>query len=155
MDNPTPGIGKLITRDHAIQNALATTLFPPLFLLINYFMKINFNSILFYIIAALPAVGFAWLIIRYMNIMSAFREGITIKGRVVKTETRVTHSRKGGRKTRHYATISYTVSGENYEQRIQLAHAPGDYGLDDGNMVDLILREEKPKTVFIKHIYLD
>ena len=156
MDNPTPSFGKLYFADFNIKGATQMVIGSLLFQGITYFgFEKQFYPPLVASLAALTMIGIIWLIYRYNLITTTFREGITVRARVTDTETIVTSTEKGGRRRSYYAKIAYTVGGESYEPRLRLPGEPIFYGIEEGGDVDIILREEKPKTFFIKSIYLN
>jgi hypothetical protein len=155
MDNRTPSLGKLFMNDRVIQNASTLTVAPILFQAVSYWGRGQFLQPLVTILTIVFVIGIGWLLYRYNVIMTTFRDGVTVRGRVTGIEKTVTRSKKGGRRTSYFARVSYAVQGESFEERLRLPGDPISYGISEGNDVDLILNEEKPKTVFIKHIYLD
>ena len=106
-------------------------------------------------LAALTVIGIIWLIYRYNLITTTFREGITVHARVLDTETMVSRNENGSRRRSYYIKISYNVGNEAFETRMHLPNDPIFYGIEEGRETDIILREEKPKTFFIKSIYLN
>lgn len=107
------------------------------------------------ITAALTVIGIIMFVIRYNLIMKTLREGKTIHGKVINLETITTRSKNSisGKKS-YYARIGYSVQGKAFEIRERLPDAPYLMGLKQGDEVELILREEKPKRAFIKMLYL-
>jgi hypothetical protein len=155
MDNRTPSLGKLFMKDRIIQYAATLTVAPILFQASSYWERGQFSQSLVTISTIVFVIGIGWLLYRYNLIMTTFRDGITIRGKVTGIEKTVTRTKKGGRRTSYFSRVSYTVLGESFEERVRLPGDPNSYGISEGKDVDLILNEEKPKTVFIKHIYLD
>ena len=157
MENPTPAIGKLIMRDSVLKNALAMALFPPLFQLATYFMGETISiPFLPYLLGLLSLAGILWTAYRYMAATSVFREGITIKGRVSRIdETASSRNSQGRRNYSYYAVVDYKINGEDYQSRIKLPGNPDVYGINEGGSLNLIVKEQSPKTVFIKDLCLD
>lgn len=156
MERETPAFRKLFSVDLNIRSAIMMIIGPLLFQGVAYLgFENQFFPPLVAVLAGLIVIGLVWLIFRYNLIRSTFRDGMTVKARVTDTETIITRSKKGGRRRSHYAKLAYAVNGENFEQRLRLPGDPAFYGISEGGDVELILREEKPKTIFIKHMYLN
>lgn len=157
MEQPTPTFGKLIARDRNFQYALALIGFPIIALL--YSMILSGGSSLpdaqLLFLGGASVFGTAWLIYLYHLITTTFRDGMTVKGSIIRTERKTTRRRKGGTSSTYYAVVSYSVNNEAFERRLKLPGPPEKYGLAKDMIIDLIVREEKPKAVFIKQIYLD
>ena len=139
-------------------------LYPPIFLAIIMLTTDGNTSLLTargptaflpYVLIGLAVVGVLWLAYRYNLVMSTFREGMTVKGKVTRIDRISTRTKRGGRRHSYFAIVNYRVSGEEIENRIRLPGNPEFYAVGEGMNIDLLLREEKPKTAFIKHIYLD
>ena len=160
MEQPTPTFGKLVSHDRNFQFALALTaipIFAVIMSLIQSGMSLEFwldISTIFLFGASI--VGAIWLTYQYVQVMTTFRDGMTVKGTLVDTE-RKSQPRQNGRRTSyiHYVVIQYSFNNEPIEKRFKLPGQPERYGLEKGMTLDLILREEKPKVVFIKKLYLD
>jgi len=105
-------------------------------------------------LATLTVIGILWLVYRYNLIMTTFREGMTVIGKILDLETIKSTSSKGGRRYSYYGKFAYTVQGELYEIRMRIADNPHLMGLSKGGNIELVLHEEKPKTIFIKMLYL-
>ena len=157
-------MGKLILRDRSIKSALALMLYPPIFLALIMFTTDGNASLLTaggpvallpYILIGLAFTGALWLVYQYNLVMATFREGITVKGNVIRTGRTSTRTKSGVRRYSYFAVVNYRVNGEDVERRIRLPGNPESYAVTQGMNLDLILREEKPNTAFIKHIYLD
>jgi hypothetical protein len=155
MDSPTPTFGKLYSTDFNIKSAVQMIFGSLLFQGITYYgFENQFYPPLVASLAALTIIGFVWLIYRYNLITTTFREGITVIGKVLDLETIKSTSSKGGRRYSYYGKFAYTVQGQPYEIRMRIADNPHLMGLKEGGDIELVLREEKPKTVFIKMLYL-
>lgn len=155
MDSPTPTFKTLYYIDYNIKSAVQMIVGSLLFQGITYYgFENQFYPPLVVTLAALTVIGIVWLIYRYNLIMTTFREGITIIGKVLDLETIKSTSSKGGRRYSYYGKFAYTVQGQPYEIRMRIADNPHLMGLSKGGDIELVLREEKPKTVFIKMLYL-
>lgn len=77
-----------------------------------------------------------------------------MKAKVTERERIVSRQEKGRTRRSYYAKITYTVGGETYSPRTRLPDDPLFLGIDDDNMIDIILLEEKPKTFFFKQVLL-
>ena len=155
MDNPTPTFRDLYYFDYNIKSAVQMIVGSLLFQVVSYIgfemFYLPFGMILF----GLTLIGIIWLISRYNLIMTTFREGITVIGKVLNLETITSSSGKGsGRRYSYYGTFAYSVQGQPYEIRMRIADNPHLMGLTKGGDIELVLREEKPKTIFIKMLYL-
>lgn len=155
MDNPTPTFKTLYYTDYNIKSAVQMIIGSLLFQGITYYgFENQFFPPLVAALAALTVIGIVWLIYRYNLIMTTFREGITVVGKVLDLETIKSTSSKGGRRYSYYGKFAYIVQGQPYEIRMRIADNPHLMGLTKGGDIELVLREEKPKTVFIKMLYL-
>ena len=159
MEQPTPTFSKLISHDKNVQFALALTLIPIFVLAISLIQSnlsldflLDFSTI--FLVGA-SIVGVIWLTYQYIQVMTTFRDGMTVKGTLVDTERKSQPRQKGGYSYTYYAFIRYAFNNETFEKRVKLPGQPERYGLEKGMTLDLILREEKPKIVFIKKLYLD
>lgn len=155
MNNPTPKFGKLYLSDSNIKSSIQMIFGSLLFQLVTYMGFEMFYPPIVIGLATLTVIGIIFFVYTYNLIMTTYREGITIKGKVIDIERFSVSTKNGGRKKRYYAVIQYMVGGEDYKKKFLLTAEPVFYGITQGEDVELILREEKPKTVFIKHIYLD
>jgi hypothetical protein len=159
MEQPTPTFGRLVSHDRNFQYALFMALGPIVPFVYSRIMSGDWLSFRWDMQTLfLPVVsifGIIWLIYQYNTIMTTFRDGMTVKGSLIRTERKTTQRYKGGTSSTYHAVVSYSFNNEAFERRIKLPGPPEKYGLADGMTLDLILREEKPKTVFIKKLYLD
>ena len=159
MEQPTPALGKLIARDPNFQYALALIGIPIIVLLFAMIMSggsflPDDMPYLFFGVGT-SVFGTVWLIYLYHLITTTFRYGITVKGNIIRTERKTTRGQNGGISSTYYAIVSYSVNGEAFERPLTLPRTPEEHGLAKDMIVDLILREEKPKTAYIKQLYLD
>lgn len=155
MDKPVPSFGKLYFTDYNIKSAVQLIIGSLLFQGITYFgFENQFFPPLVASLAALTVIGIVWLIYRYNLITATFRDGITVIGKILDLETIKSTSSKGGRRYSYYGKFAYTVQGQAHEIRMRIADNPHLMGLQEGGDIELVLREEKPKTVFIKMLYL-
>lgn len=154
MNNPTPKFSTLYYRDFNIKSASSMIVGSILFQFVTYLGFEMFYPPIVMILLGLAVIGFIWLIYRYNLIMTTFREGTTVRGRVLDTETMVSRNENGSRRRSYYAKIAYNVSNESFETRLRLPGDPILYGIEENGSVDLVLQEEKPKNFFIKSIYL-
>ncbi len=155
MDNPTPTISNLISRDYTIKTAIGLIIGPLVLQAISFATTGQVFAPFALILGIFVIVGIVTLLHRYMIIMTTFHEGITIRGKVVRTEKVLRRSKKRANRRSYFATVSYHVCGETHETRIRLPGEPDLYGISEGFDVDILVKEEKPKTVFIKKLYLD
>lgn len=131
--NPTPKFSSLYFWDFNIKSAVQMIIGSILFQVVTY---IGFGMIyppIVMILLALTVIGIVWLVIRYNQIMLTFREGITVKAKISEKERIVSRQEKG---------------------RTRLPDDPLFLGIDDDNMIDIILLEEKPKLFFFKQVFL-
>lgn len=156
MGNPVPSFGKLYFTDYNIKSAIQMIIGSLLFQGITYYgFEKQFFPPLVGLLAALTMIGIIWLIFRYNLITITFRDGITVTGKILDLETITSSSGKGGgRRYSYYGKFAYTVQGQPYDIRMRIADNPHLMGLTEGGDIELVLREEKPKTVFIKMLYL-
>lgn len=155
MDNPTPTFRDLYYFDYNIKSAFQMIVGSLLFQVVSYIGFEMFYLPFAMILFGLTLIGIIWLISRYNLIMTTFREGITVIGKVLNLETITSSSGKGsGRRYSYYGTFAYSVQGQPYEIRMRIADNPHLMGLTKGGDIELVLREEKPKTIFIKMLYL-
>lgn len=157
MEQTTPTLGKLIARDPNFLYALTLIGLPIIVLLFSMIMSGgSFQpDILFLFLVGTSVFGTVWLIYMYYQITTTFRYGMTVKGKIIRTECKTTRGQNGGISSTYYAIVSYSVNGEAFERPCTLPGHPEEHGLAKDMTIDLILREEKPKTVFIKRLYLD
>ena len=159
MEQPTPTFGRLVSHDRNFQIALFMALGPIIPFVYSRVMSGDLFSFRLDVqtlfLPVVSILGILWLTYQYNVIMTTFRDGMTVKGNLIRTEHKTTQMQKGRSSTTYYAIVSYTVNNETFERRIKLPGYPERYGLADGMALDLILREEKPKAVFIKKLYLD
>jgi hypothetical protein len=160
MEQPIPTFGKIISHDRNFQFALALTVLPIFIIVMSLIQSgvslafwLNISTIFLF---GASIVGAIWLTVQYIQVMTTFRDGMTVKGTLTHTE-RKSQPRQNGKRTAYiyYAVIEYSFNNETFEKRFKLPGQPERYGLEKGMTLDLILREEKPKTVFIKKLYLD
>lgn len=154
MDNPTPTFKNLYYSDYNIKSAVQMIVGSLLFQVVSYIGFEMFYLPFAMILFGLTLIGIIWLIYRYNLIMTTFREGITVIGKILDLETIKSTSSKGGRRYSYYGKFAYTVQGQPYEIRMRIADNPHLMGLTEGGDVELVLREEKPKTIFVKMLFL-
>ena len=154
MNTPTPKFSSLYFRDFNIKSAIQMIVGSVVFQGIAYLGFETFYLPIVMILLGLTFIGIAWLITRYNQIMTTFREGVTVKAKVTERERIVSRQEKGRTRRSYYAKITYTVGGETYSPRTRLPDDPLFLGIDDDNMIDIILLEEKPKTFFFKQVLL-
>ncbi len=160
MEQPTPTLGKLIARDPNFLYALTLIGLPIIVLLFATIMSggLSFlpEDILYLFLGVATSVfGTVWLIYMHYLITSTFRYGMTVKGNIIRIERKSSRGQRGGLTHTYYAIVSYSVNGEAFERPFTLPGTPEEHGLAKDMIVDLILREEKPKTAYIKQLYLD
>lgn len=155
MDNPIPTFKDLYSNDFNIKSAVQMIFGSLLFQGIAYFgFENQFFPPLVASLAALTVIGIIWLFYRRNLITTVFREGVTVKGKVLDLETISSSTGKGGHRYLYYGKFAYTVQGQPYEIRMRIPDNPQLMGLAKGGDIELVLREEKPRTVFIKMLYL-
>jgi hypothetical protein len=141
--------------DYNIKSAVQMIIGSLLFQVVSY---LGFDGQIFLpwvaILAGLTVIGIIWLITRYNLIKSTFRDGMTVVGKILNLETITTRTNKGGRRYQYYGKFAYNVQGQPHEIRMRIADNPHLMGLEKDGDIELVLREEKPKTVFIKMLYL-
>lgn len=155
MDQPTPTTGNLISRDYTVKNAIGLIIGPLVLQAISFATTGQVFAPFALVLGVIVIAGIITLFHRYSVIMTTFREGITVRGKVVRTEKIFRRRKKGANRRSYFATVSYHVSGETHETRIRLPGEPNLYGISEGGDVEIIVKEEKPKTVFIKHLFLE
>ncbi|HMR98744.1 MAG TPA: hypothetical protein PKE62_05755 [Anaerolineales bacterium] len=160
MEQPTPTFRRLFSHDKNFQYAVFLAVGPIIPFVYARIMSGDFFSsrldmtILF--LPVMSVLGIIWLAYQYSIITTTFRDGLTVKGSIIRTERKATKDYKKGRTySTYYAFVSYSFNNETFERRLKLPGPPEKYGLAKDMIVDLILREEKPKTVYIKQLYLD
>jgi len=160
MEQPTPTFRRLFTHDKNFQYAVLLAVGPIIPFIYSRIMsgdlfalRLNWQTMFLPILSIL---GVVWMAYQYSMIMTTFRDGVTVKGKIIRTERKQTKDYKKGRTyATYYAIISYSFNNEAFERRLKLPGPPEKYGLANDMIVDLILREEKPKTVYIRQLYLD
>ena len=155
MDNKTPSFRSMYSMDYTFKTAVSMIVGSLLFQVVAY---IGFGQIFLpfvAILAVLTLIGAALFIYRYNLITSTFRDGITVIGKILDLETVTSHSGKNNRRRyTYYGKFAYTVQGQPHEIRMRIADNPHLMGLKEEEDIELVLREEKPKTVFIKMLYI-
>ena len=154
MDNAIPTFKNLYYSDYNIKSAVQMIFGSLLFQVVSYIGFEMFYLPFAMLLFGLTLLGIIWLIYRYNLITTTFREGITVTGKILDLETLKSTSSKGGRRYQYYGKFAYNVQGQPYEIRMRIADNPHLMGLTEGGDIELVLREEKPKTVFIKMLYL-
>jgi hypothetical protein len=155
MNNPTPTFRDLYYNDFNIKSAVQMIVGSLLFQVVSYIGFEMFYLPFAMILFGLTLLGIIWLVYRYKLITTTFREGITVNGKILDLETISSSSGKSSsRRYSYYGKFAYTVQGQPYEIRMRIADNPHLMGLTEGGDIELVLREEKPKTVFIKMLYL-
>ncbi|HNQ95911.1 MAG TPA: hypothetical protein PKK96_16385 [Anaerolineales bacterium] len=159
MKQPTPTLRKLIARDPNFLYALALIGIPIIVLLYATIMSRGSflpddMPYLFFGVGT-SVFGTVWLIYMHYLITTTFRYGMTVKGNIIRIERKTFRGQNGGISSTYYAIVSYSVNGEAFERPFTLPGNPEEHGLAKDMIVDLILREEKPKTAYIKQLYLD
>jgi hypothetical protein len=154
MNNPTPKFSTLYFWDFNIKSAVQMIIGSLLFQVVTYMGFGMFYPPIVMILAGLTVIGVVWLFMRYNQIMSTFREGITVQAKLTEKETLVSRQEKGRTRRSYYAKVTYTVGSETFSPRTRLPDDPLFLGMDEDNKVEIILREEKPKLFFFKQAYL-
>lgn len=154
MDSPTPSFKRLYYTDYNIKSAVQMIFGSLLFQVVSYIGFEMFYLPFAMILFGLTLLGVIWLIYRYNLITTTFRDGITVIGKILDLEIIKSTSSKGGSRYSYYGKFAYTVQGQPYEIRTRIADNPHLMGLTKGGDIELVLREEKPKTIFIKMLYL-
>jgi len=155
MEQSTPTFRKLISRDLNILYALMLIVIPIISLVFSMILTGDLADAQVLCLGGASVIGAAWLIYRYNTIKTTFRNGMTVKGNVIRIERRTTRKRGKSASSAFYAVVSYSVNNESFEERLRVPRSHEKYGVVKDMTIDLILREEKPKTVFIKRLYLD
>ncbi len=156
MSNKTPSFRQLYSTDYNIKSSVQMIFGSLLFQVIAYYgFEQQILPPLVAILAVLTVIGIVWFATRYNLIMSTFRDGITVTGKILDLETVTASSGKNNRRRyTYYGKFAYTVQGQPHEIRMRIADNPHLMGLKEEEDIELVLREEKPKTVFIKMLYL-
>lgn len=160
MEQPTPTFRRLCTHDKNFQIALFLGVGPIIPFVYSriksgdlFAFQLDWQTMF---LPILSIVGIIWIAYQYSVVMTTFRDGVTVKGKIIRTEARQTKNYKKRRTySTYYAVVSYSFNNEAFERRLKLPGSPEKYGLANDMIVDLILREEKPKTVYIRQLYLD
>ncbi len=159
MQNQIPTLKQIYHNDLAFKSWVQLIYGPILFLIAVGIVEPMFRLIIVSFAIPLSIIGVLCAVYRYNLIQSTFRDGITVKGKMLFREDIVTNTSKNSsssKKRSYYITVGYQVSGVEYQQRIRLPDAPYFYGINkEGQEFDLVLKESSPKKVFIKHVYLD
>lgn len=153
MDNQIPTFRNMYYMDYTMKSSVSMIFGSLLFQGITYFGFEQFYPPVVGILAALTVIGVMMLIYRYNLIVSTFRDGITVMAKIHDLETITSRDSKNRYKSVYYGRFSYSVQGETHEIRTRIADNPALMGLKKGGEVELVLREEKPKLVFIKMLY--
>jgi len=112
-------------------------------------------------VSALALIAAAW---RYLSVKAVFTRGETVQGTVVelKTDTWETTANRDqshgiNKITRrsYFATIRYTVRGEERTVRLRLPHSASHYGMKQGGPVDLMVLDSSPGRPFVRAVYLE
>ena len=140
--------------DFTIKSAVSMIVGTLIFQVVTYIGFEQFYPPVVIITASLTVIGIIMLVYRYNLIMSTFRDGITVTGKVLDLQTSYSRTDGGSRRYQYYGKFAYTVQGQPYEINMRIADNPHLMGLEKGGDVELVLKEEKPKTVFIKMLYL-
>ncbi|MEN9561933.1 MAG: hypothetical protein RIR73_177 [Chloroflexota bacterium] len=154
MNNPTPKFSTLYLWDFNIKSAVQMIIGSLLFQVVTYMGFGMFYPPIVMILAGLTVIGVVWLFMRYNQIMSTFREGITVQAKLTERETLVSRQEKGRTRRSYYAKVTYTVGSETFSPRTRLPDDPLFLGVDDDGNIEIILREEKPALFFFKQAYL-
>ena len=156
MKTSAPSFRYFYRNDFFLKDAVRIIFGTLLFQAVAYIGFGQFYPPVVAIAAGLTVIGILMFVFRYNLIMRTLTEGELVKGKVIGLETVTTRSKKSiaGKKS-YYAKIGYSVSGEPFEIRMPLPDPGYLMGLKQGEDVELILRGEKPKTVFLKMLYLE
>ncbi len=112
----------------------------------------------------LAGLGLIAVAARYLRIRSLFTRGQTIPGTVVdlKTNTWETTANRdqshGTNKTTnrsYFATVRYTIRGEEHTVTLRLPHAADHYGMKSGGPVELQVLESSPRKPLVRAVYLE
>ena len=160
MQNEVPTFKQIYHNDLAFKSLINLIYGPLIFWAAIFFIEPMFRLIVTAMTIPLSILGVIFAIFRYKSIQSTFRDGVTIKGKMLFREHIVTNSKNSSgsysKKRSYYITVGYHVHGVEYKQRVRLPGAPYFYGINhEGQEFDLVLKETSPKNVLIKHIYLD
>jgi len=140
--------------DFTFKSAVSMIVGSLLFQFVTYMGFEQFYLPIVALTASLTVIGIFLFIYRYNLITSTFRDGITVTGKVLDLQTTYSRSDGGGRRYQYYGKFGYNVQGRPYEINMRIADNPHLMGLEKGGDVELVLKEGKPKTVFIKMLYL-
>lgn len=154
MQKQTPSFSTLRYVDYTFKSAVSMIVGSLIFQVVTYMGFGQFYLPIVALTASLTVIGIIMFIYRYNLIMSTFRDGVTIIGKILDLETISTRTDEGSRRRQYYGKFAYTVQGQSHEIRLRIADNPHLMGLEKGGDIELVLREEKPKTVFIKMLYL-
>ncbi|KXK14431.1 MAG: hypothetical protein UZ14_CFX002001196 [Chloroflexi bacterium OLB14] len=159
MQNQIPTFKQIYSNDVSFKSLIQLIYGPLIFLIGVSIVEPMFRLIIAAFTIPLSLIGVIASIYWYKSIQSTFRDGITVKGKMLFRENIVTNTSKNSsssQKRSYYITVGYQVSGVEYQQRIRLPDAPYFYGINhEGQEFDLVLKEATPQNVLIKHVYLD
>ncbi|HCR72383.1 MAG TPA: hypothetical protein DIW23_13120 [Anaerolineae bacterium] len=160
MQNQVPTFKQIYWNDLAFKSWLQLSYGPILFLIAIGIVEPMFRLVIASFTIPLSIIGILCAIYRYRLIQSTFRDGVTVKGKMLFREDIVTNSKNSSgsysKKRSYYITVGYQVNGVEYKERVRLPDAPFLYGINkEGQEFDLVLKETSPKKVFIKHVYLE
>lgn len=159
MQNEIPTFKQIYWNDVAFKSLIQLIYGPLVFWVAIFFVEPMFRLIVTGMTFPLILIGIIATIYRYKSIQSTFRDGITVKGKVLYRENIVTERSKNSsavRRRAYYVTVSYNVQGVEYKNRMRIPDAPYLYGIKHDNQeIDLVLKESSPKNALMKHIYLE
>jgi hypothetical protein len=159
MENQVPTFKQIYWNDLGFKSLINLSYGPIVFLIAVGIVEPMFRLIIASFTIPLSLIGIIASIYWYKSIRSTFRDGITVKGKMLFRENIVTERSKNSsavRKRAYFITVGYNVNGVEYKNRIRLPDAPFLYGIvKEGQEFDLVLKETSPKNALIKHIYLD
>lgn len=160
MENQIPTFKQIYWNDVAFKSLIQLIYGPIVFLIAVGIVEPMFRLIIASFTIPLSLIGVIASIYWYKSIQSTFRDGITVKGKMLFRENIVSNSKNSSgsysKKRSYYITVGYQVHGVEYKERVRLPDAPFLYGINhEGQEFDLVLKESSPKNVLIKHIYLD
>lgn len=159
MQNQIPTFRQMYYNDLTFKSFIQLIYGPIIFLVAVGIVEPMFRSVIASFTIPLSIIGILCAIYRYNLIQSTFRDGVTVKGKMLFRENIVTRTSKNSsaaKKRSYYITVGYHVNGVEYKQRVRLPEAPFLLGINhEGQEFDLVLKETSPKNVFIKHVYLD
>jgi hypothetical protein len=159
MENQVPTFRQMYFNDLAFKSLLQLAYGPIFFLIVVGIVEPMFRLIIASFTIPLSIIGILGSIYRYNSVRATFRDGITVKGKMLYRENIVTERSKNSsdvRKRAYFITVGYNVHGVEYKERIRLPGAPYFFGINhEGQEFDLVLKETSPKNVLIKHVYLD